>query len=178
MIAYQRGDAAAFDELYRRHSSKVYGYLRQKLSAREIADEVFQATFLKLHQTRRQYDPSQPFLPWLFVIARSSWADRLRRDYREGAKREAARAEPGVAGQTEPDPEPAPAEAVRDLLAALPDEQRNLLEMRYREELSFAEIGARRGQGAAAVRQAISRLTRKLRAARPARGTKKDGSPA
>ena len=55
MQAYQNGIDGAFDLLFKRHSSRVYGFLMNHLKNRAQADDVFQATFLKLHQARRHY---------------------------------------------------------------------------------------------------------------------------
>jgi RNA polymerase sigma factor (sigma-70 family) len=79
MRSYQDGDYVAFQALYSRHSSRVYGFLFSQIRNRVQTDDVFQATFLKLHQARHHYDPSFPFLPWLFTVTKSVMLDALRK---------------------------------------------------------------------------------------------------
>src|SRR4051812_44748289 len=72
MHAYSQGDEKAFDTLYQRYSAKVYGYLRSSLKDQTMADDVFQATFIKLHKTRDRFDGRCTFAAWLFTICRSA----------------------------------------------------------------------------------------------------------
>lgn len=158
MSAYAQGDLPAFEELYARHRGRVYGYLRKRSPSGETADELFQAAFMKLHEARFQYSPAKPFLPWLFSIAHTTWIDRLRKDASETRKIDAFEREPAApASEAEVD--------LEALLAELAPEQRQLLDERYARDRSFAEIGRDRGMKESAVRQALSRITRKLRGA-------------
>jgi RNA polymerase sigma-70 factor (ECF subfamily) len=158
MVAYINGDLRAFEDLYRRHAPRVYGYLRARLRDRAFADDVFQATFLKLHGARGKYDPSFPFAPWLFTVCRSVMIDALR-------KRK----------QIEEDQDPAAVEAAqaREVPAALglsvpgldqlSTVQRESLELRYRDELSFEEIARRLETTPTNARQIVSRAVRALK---------------
>src|SRR5689334_13553329 len=65
MLAYQNGNEEAFQILYQRHHRRVYGYLLAKLKTKQLVEEAFQTTFLKLHQSRHHYDSKLPFTPWL-----------------------------------------------------------------------------------------------------------------
>ncbi len=82
MKAYQVGNSAAFDILFDRHKSRVFGFLMKKLGKRFEAEEVFQAAFMKLHQSRRLYDPNFRFAPWLFTITQSVLKDHFRKNKR------------------------------------------------------------------------------------------------
>lgn len=82
MKAYQGGDSAAFDILFDRHKARVFGFLMKKLGRRFEAEEVFQSTFMKLHQSRRLYDPNFRFAPWLFTITQSVLKDHFRKTKR------------------------------------------------------------------------------------------------
>ncbi|MBX9767430.1 MAG: hypothetical protein K2X47_09180, partial [Bdellovibrionales bacterium] len=53
MELYKSGRMESFQILYNRHSAKVYGYFRGRLKNRAQADDLFQATFLKLHSHRQ-----------------------------------------------------------------------------------------------------------------------------
>lgn len=151
MSAYQQGDASAFDELYRRYSAKVYGYLSSKIPERSIRDDIFQATFLKLHQSRARYDRSYPFAPWLFTICRNTFLDAVRK---------VSRTEVNL--PTELVEEVSPAPEVLDL-SSLSESQRRALELRYSEGFSFEEIATRLNTSPVNVRQLVSRALKRLR---------------
>lgn len=157
MRAYQQGDEQAFATLYRRHSPRVYGYLQSRLRERVFVDDVFQATFLKLHQARAQYDPSYPFVPWLFTVCRSAMVDGLRSRGRSREELDPVAVEAAAAPAPEPEPE------LPDL-GALPPEQRSAVELRYRDDLPFEEIARRLQTSPANARQLVSRAVRRLRA--------------
>ena len=82
MSRYKFGEYPAFEELYRRHSGRVYGFILKRVKSRERAEELFQESFLRLHRNRSRYNDSLPFLPWLFTIARSAMIDGVRVDAR------------------------------------------------------------------------------------------------
>src|SRR4051794_10525942 len=79
MRAYQMGDAAAFAELYGRHAGRAYAYLMKRMANREEADEVLQATFLKVHRFRHRFDAQYPFAQWLYVLTKTALLDHLRK---------------------------------------------------------------------------------------------------
>src|SRR5476649_2776842 len=79
MALYQNGDEQAFGMLYARHSGRVYGFLVNSLKDKALADDVFQSTFMKLHRARSTYDPSFPFIPWLFTVCRGVMIDHIRK---------------------------------------------------------------------------------------------------
>jgi len=79
MQEYQQCNEKAFEVLFQRHSGKVYGFLKKKLKDEAFVDDVFQATFMKLHHARSHYDPSFPFPPWLFTVCRSVLVDSIRK---------------------------------------------------------------------------------------------------
>ncbi len=168
MRIYLGGDHAAFEVLYRRHSGRVYGYLRKKLSDRGAVDEVFQNTFLKFHQTRRNYDSSFSFAQWLFVIARTTLFDYFRKQGRqvsvsdEPIDEERLSQDTSASALSELGSEQV-TEAMSGALRALPKEQRQAIELRVLEERSYEEIAAALGRSEVSVRQMVSRGLKKLR---------------
>ena len=78
MLAYVNGYYTAFEMLYQRHANNVFGYLSKKLKNKEMAEDVLQETFLRLHRFRAKYDSSLPFLPWLFTLCRNAMVDGIR----------------------------------------------------------------------------------------------------
>ena len=158
MLAYAKGSEEAFQILYERHSSKVYGFLAGKLKDRPLTDDAFQATFMKLHISRSQYDPALPFVPWLFTVCRTAMLDTLR------VRKKSTRLE----DLNPVEVENAVAETPKETssipgLQALPTAQRQVLEMRYLQELSFDEIASGLETSSENSRQLVSRATKKLR---------------
>lgn len=161
MHAYIGGDASAFETLYKRHSGKVYGYLQKRLKNRESADEVFQASFIKLHSSRAKYDFKYLFMQWLFVIVKTTLTDHFRKTGRQ-IKIADEELNPDLVSQT--DPSPALNEGKElEALNILPIEQRQAIEMRVIDELSYDEIAAKLGRSQESVRQMVSRGLKKLR---------------
>lgn len=163
MLRYQQGDDEAFTELYREYAPRVYGYLRNRVSDRHKVDELFQLVFLKLHQSRAQYDSQFPFSPWLFTICRTVLIDALRggRMFNtvENANFEVAAASIGEAPALYR--EEAVAEKVQ--LNKLPADKKMVLEMRYFENLSFDAIAKRLKISEPTARQRVSRAVRSLK---------------
>jgi len=83
MNLYQRGDIEAFNFLYDKYKSLVYGYLHKRVDKRTEVDEIFQDVFLRLHHSRSQYKSEFPFEPWLFAVLRNSLIDRYRKKRKE-----------------------------------------------------------------------------------------------
>lgn len=160
MNAYAQGDGVAFGVLYGRTSAKVYGYLNRRLKDRSVVDDVFQGTYLKLHDHRSMYDSKFPFEPWLFTICRSVLIDVCRKRGRslEDLHSDAADSELIAA----PIAEVTASGGLPDL-KGLPEHQRRAIELRYLEELSFDEIAARLETSPANVRQMISSAVKRLR---------------
>src|SRR5438128_5740512 len=80
-----RGETEAFGTLLRRYERELYGYLRRYLGDSELAEDVFQNTFLALYTKSNQYEPGRPVRPWLYTIATHQAIDALRRNNRHQA---------------------------------------------------------------------------------------------
>lgn len=86
MLAYARGDAAAFDELYARHEGALFRFVRRLLGAplAAQADEVFQDTWMRIVAARASFVPQgAAWRTWAFTIAHNAAMDRLRTSGRE-----------------------------------------------------------------------------------------------
>jgi RNA polymerase sigma-70 factor (ECF subfamily) len=79
------GQTEAFGLLVRRYERELYGYLRRYLGDDNLAEDVFQNTFLQLYQKSGQYQLGRPFRPWLYTIATHQAIDALRRAGRRQA---------------------------------------------------------------------------------------------
>jgi RNA polymerase sigma-70 factor (ECF subfamily) len=80
-----RGETDAFGALLRRYERELYGYLRRYLGDSELAEDVFQNTFLAVYQKSGQYEAGRPVRPWLYTIATHQAIDALRRNNRHQA---------------------------------------------------------------------------------------------
>lgn len=69
MVQYQNGDMNAFNLLYMRYEKKIYNYFLKRLNNPERSAELFQDTFLKLHQYRDRFNPNLSFRVWIFTVA-------------------------------------------------------------------------------------------------------------
>jgi RNA polymerase sigma-70 factor (ECF subfamily) len=124
MLAYQDGDAVAFEVLYGRWRGRLYRYLAHQLPER--ADELFQDVWLRVVKARAHYEVTARFSTWLFRIAHN----RLMDEYR-GRAREVVRL------YEDPDDDPADA-----LPAPVAEQPATLLE---RKELAGALLDALAG---------------------------------
>ncbi len=154
MVAYQNGDAMAFERLYAELGRPMLGYLRALTRDAARAEDLLQDTFLQVHRVRHTFDPRRPARPWLYAIARNVFLMDRRSRGRRGRHEELADDElPDV---------PVPAEvesladrdAVRRALARIGADRREALLLHHVVGLSFEEVGAVLGitAGAAKVR--------------------------
>jgi RNA polymerase sigma-70 factor (ECF subfamily) len=79
MLRYVRGDAQAFDLLYRRHEMKIWRYIYRSVCDQAIADEVMQEVWFAVVRAARRYQPTARFTTWLFTLAHHELVDRHRR---------------------------------------------------------------------------------------------------
>ncbi|HUT09286.1 MAG TPA: RNA polymerase sigma factor [Thermoguttaceae bacterium] len=76
------GDCDAFDELVHRYERELYGYLRHYVGDAEMAEDVFQQTFLQVHLKCEQFEPGRRVRPWLYTVATNQAIDLRRRNRR------------------------------------------------------------------------------------------------
>lgn len=166
MALYAGGSQKAFEELFRRYEGPAYGYFLRRVRCETRARDLYQDLFLRLHRFRQTYDPSRPFEPWFFHIARGVLIDEWRRRHRrveEGL--EESRLESPA-----PDPERSAAARVecgRQLGQLSAEEARILVDAKVLGH-EYAEIAAALSKSVAAVKQIASRSLRRLRAAHTA----------
>ena len=78
LISYRHGDADAFAELVHRYERELFHFLVRFLGDRAAAEDVFQETFLQVHQSAEQFDTDRRLRPWLFTIAANKARDMMR----------------------------------------------------------------------------------------------------
>lgn len=154
MLAYQLGDENSFRELYSRHSGRVLNFLRSKIRDEARARDIFQTTFLKLHRSRSRYNPSLPFVPWLFTICRNELLDAIKKE-----KRSLEDTRPDSPEQINFVPN-----RENDLdLSRLSEVQQRAVQLRFGDESSFDDIARALGTSPSNARQLVSRAVRSLR---------------
>jgi RNA polymerase sigma-70 factor (ECF subfamily) len=78
LARYREGDAAAFSQLVERYQRELFHFLVRFLGDRAAAEDVFQESFLQVHQSAAQFDLERRFRPWLFTIAANKARDLMR----------------------------------------------------------------------------------------------------
>jgi RNA polymerase sigma factor (sigma-70 family) len=78
MLSFARGDAAAFEELYRRHESRVFGYLRRNVRDPEAANDLMQDVWFAVARSAARYQPTARFTTWLYTLAHHRMVDSFR----------------------------------------------------------------------------------------------------
>jgi RNA polymerase sigma-70 factor (ECF subfamily) len=163
------GDAAALEELAARHARAAYGLALHMLGDPGWAEELVQEVLLRLWRQPARYDPARGSVQtWLLRITHNAAVDALR------SRRGTARAMDGGADALDtlpaagPDPfacawDGARAEVVRRALAALPAEQREVIELAYYGGLSQAEIARRTGRPLGTIKTRLRLAFDKLR---------------
>jgi RNA polymerase sigma-70 factor (ECF subfamily) len=79
---YREGDSNSFAVLVQRYQRELYHFLVRFMGDRVLADDIFQETFLQVHQSAAQFDLTRKFRPWLFTIAANKARDMIRSNNR------------------------------------------------------------------------------------------------
>lgn len=136
------GDAAAFEEIYRRHARSALLVARRQGAPPELAEEVVQEAFVSLWRRAASFRPERGSVAaWLATIVRNRVTDAWRRAAARPAQVAEEHAPEPVA---EPDGDLALEErlAVREQLAGLPPDQRDVLVLSYFGGLTHEQIAA------------------------------------
>lgn len=160
MVRYQAGDAYAVEELVRRLSPSLMGFLMASLVSQSDAEDMLQECWFRIHRSRHTYRPDQPVLPWIFAIARHTRLDGYRRRSRR-ERRELLVAEPPEHPQSMPRAARQP--DIWRLLEALPPQQREVVVLLKISGMSLHEVARATGATVGAVKQRAHRAYAKLR---------------
>ncbi len=163
-----RGDGSAVGELYDRHARAIYSLAMRILSDAAESEDVVQDVFTQAWRQAARYDPLRaPVVGWLLVITRARALDRLR------ARR--SRIMPAPFDVTTPDPVDQAlgqelqaigneeAARLRAALEALPEGQRDVIELAYYKGLSQSDIAEKLEQPLGTVKTRVRAGLLKLR---------------
>jgi RNA polymerase sigma-70 factor (ECF subfamily) len=147
-------DENAMEEIFRRYSGAVYSVALRVLRDSGQAEDVLQEVFLQLWRDPGAFIQQRGSLGgWLVVVARNRAIDLLRRRKPSDPVEEVALASSiNVADEAERN---TTIQKVRQVIAALPEEQRKTLELAYFEGLSHTEIASRTGDPLGTVKTRI-----------------------
>ncbi|CAN1561509.1 RpoE DNA-directed RNA polymerase specialized sigma subunit, sigma24 homolog [Flavobacteriaceae bacterium] len=145
---YVSGDESALATLIKRHESKIYGFIYSKIADRDVSNDIFQDTFIKVIKTLKtsSYNEEGKFLPWVMRIAHNLIIDHFRKSKKMPLYRETEEfsifsimsddslsiENKIIADQVEID--------IRKLIEELPADQKEVLVMRMYQDMSFKEI--------------------------------------
>jgi len=145
---YIAGDENALALLINRHQSKIYGFIYSKLADRDVADDVFQDTFMKVIKTLKSnsYNEEGKFLPWVMRIAHNLIVDHYRKNKKMPMLRETE--EFSIFSILSDSSLNAEGQMITELIEKdlqriveeLPADQKEVLMMRLYQDLSFNEI--------------------------------------
>ena len=145
---YVEGDENALTILINRHQSKIFGFIYSKISDRDVSNDIFQDTFIKVIKTlkSKSYNEEGKFLPWVMRIAHNLIIDHFRKNKKMPMFRETEEfsifsimsdnsltiENKIIQEQVEID--------LRKLIEELPADQKEVLIMRMYQDMSFKEI--------------------------------------
>jgi RNA polymerase sigma-70 factor, ECF subfamily len=157
-------DQAAFAELYDRHVVRVYRHIYYMVNDPREAEDLTAQTFLKAWEAIERYkERGAPFVAWLLRIAHNLTISYLR------SRRDHSELDEGfVDNKRDGNPEESLEQAsdernVRDAVLQLRDEQRQVIMLRFVEELDYTEVAAMIGKSVPAVRVIQHRALGNLR---------------
>jgi len=145
---YVSGNENALAALIKRHESKIYGFIYSKISDRDISNDIFQDTFIKVIRTLKSnsYNEEGKFLPWVMRISHNLIVDHYRKTKKMPMFRETEEfsifsimsddslsiENKLISEQVEID--------IKRLIEELPVDQKEVLVMRMYQDMSFKEI--------------------------------------
>lgn len=145
---FMSGDESALATLIQRHQSKIFGFIYSKVNDRDLSDDIFQDTFIKVIKTLKSqsYNEEGKFLPWVMRIAHNLVVDHFRKAKKMPLQRETDEysvfnfmTDNGLNIEGQMISEQVASDLTK-LLDELPEDQKEVLVMRMYQDLSFKEI--------------------------------------
>lgn len=145
---YIKGNESCLSVLIKRHQQRIFGYILSKTADRDLANDIFQDTFIKIINTlkRGSYNEEGKFLPWALRIAHNLTMDFYRDKKRKKTKHATndydvmdfiGLEDPSIESKIEQEQT---LSKIVDLVATLPEDQQEVVRMRIFMGLSFREI--------------------------------------
>jgi RNA polymerase sigma factor (sigma-70 family) len=175
MVRFGRGEAAAFEFLYRRHESRVFRFLQRNVRNEAAANDLMQEVWFAVVRGAANYQPTAKFTTWLFTIAHNRTVDMIRANHRLQSLDARDDADPEASSQLERLADSAKLEppaqvqsqdeaaALLNAVAQLPAEQRSAFLLQAEGELSVEEIAVATGSNFETVKSRLRYARAKLR---------------
>ena len=145
---YLSGNQSSFEILLNRHKDRIYAFIMSKIKNRDITEDIFQDTFIKVINSlqKGKYNEQGKFLPWMMRIAHNLVIDHFRKQSKMRMVRSTD--EYDIFNLLDSDSATIEQEMIitqvktdlKLLIKQLPEDQKEVLNMRYFEEMSFKEI--------------------------------------
>jgi RNA polymerase sigma-70 factor (ECF subfamily) len=161
IIKAARQDPNAFGELYKLYVEQVFRYLYSRVGNVHEAEDITAQTFLVAFESFNKFRQDGRFASWLFTIARNKAMDLFRQRKITSSIDEIT----NIPGDKDPLYEVIQSEQTADLstlIQTLPEEDRELLRLRYLADMSFPEIAHLLHRNEEAVKKSIYRLLARL----------------
>ncbi len=147
---YLAGENSSFQILLTRYKSRVFSFIMSKVKHRDIAEDLFQDVFIKIINSlqKGKYNDQGKFLPWVMRIAHNLVIDYFRKQSRMRNVRPTEEfnifdvLSDSSRGQDEEMIRKRVHKDLNILINSLPDNQMEVLKMRYFEDMSFKEIAS------------------------------------
>ncbi len=164
--ALRRGDAAAFDAVYDRYRGRVLGFLLRLSRRRDVAEDLFQETWLRLARAAPRLAEDTDLAAWLFRVARNAWVSHRRWSALDlsrlvALEDDALPSLPASGGEARTDASRRVAQ-LEAALASLPPASREVLLLVAVEGFDQEQAAAILGIRYAALRQRLSRARAQL----------------
>ncbi len=164
MARLQAGDERSLELLMQRHQGPLYGFLVRRVG--DAADDVFQETWIRIVRARGRFDTERRFAAWLYQIANNLCRDRYRRNDARRRAVDLFRNEDETLREPAPGPAPPQRDRMRERVLALPDRLREVLVLRYYQDLGEEEmaqvLGVPRGTIKSRLHAAVKMLRESL----------------
>ncbi len=150
---YIKGEEKALSILIERHKQRIYSFIYSKVFDRDVSEDIFQDTFIKVIKTLKKgkYNEEGKFLPWVMRIAHNLVIDHFRKGNRMPkfedngefsifsvlSDNDLNAEKRIIKDQVESD--------IRRLITELPEDQKEVLVMRMYKDMSFKEISEKTG---------------------------------
>lgn len=162
----QDGSEGAYSQLLSELLPLLRAIVRRKWRNQQDVEDIVQDILLSVHSVRHTYDPRRPFMPWLITIASRRIADTARRVVSRSANETTVDIMPETsdAAETNTGFEASEAqESIRVALSALPEGQRQAIELMKLQGLSLQEASARTGKSVASLKVTVHRAVKAMR---------------
>jgi RNA polymerase sigma-70 factor (ECF subfamily) len=163
MARLARGDMPALGELARRHQGRVLELAYRTLGSWDLAEDVAQEAFLRVHRAAKRYRPTAMFTTWLYRIVINLCLDEQRKRAKSGAPLEPEVCEQIPASDHDTAEKEEIAVLVRTAVQALPERQRVAVVLHRYSGLNHAQISEATGWTQSAVESLLVRAYANLR---------------